>query len=84
MKTQAYPEYVAILYAAKASGKPVKWQGTRSEAFLSDNQARDGVMNGTMAFDADGKIQAFRVDMIAAMGGYLSSHGPSAAGTRLL
>ena len=79
MKTQAYPEYVAILYAAKASGKPVKWQGTRSEAFLSDNQARDGVMNGTMAFDADGKIQAFRVDMIAAMGGYLSSHGPSAA-----
>jgi aerobic carbon-monoxide dehydrogenase large subunit len=79
MKTQAYPEYVAILFAAKATGKPVKWQGTRSEAFLADNQARDGVMNGAMAFDADGKIQAFRVDMIAAMGGYLSSHGPAAA-----
>ena len=79
MKTQAYPEYVAILFAAKACGKPVKWQGTRSEAFLADNQARDGVMHGTMAFDADGKMQAFRVDMIAAMGGYLSSHGPAAA-----
>jgi len=79
MKTQAYPEYVAILFAAKAIGKPVKWQGTRSEAFLADNQARDGVMNGAMAFDTDGKIQAFRVDMIAAMGGYLSSHGPAAA-----
>ncbi|MEP4378545.1 MAG: xanthine dehydrogenase family protein molybdopterin-binding subunit [Alphaproteobacteria bacterium] len=79
MKTQAYPEYVAILFAAKATGRPVKWQGSRSEAFLADNQARDGVMNGTMAFDADGRIQGFRVDMIAAMGGYLSSHGPAAA-----
>jgi carbon-monoxide dehydrogenase large subunit len=79
MKTQAYPEYVAILFAAKATGKPIKWQGTRSESFLADNQARDGVMNGAMAFDADGKIQGFRVDMIASMGGYLSSHGPAAA-----
>ncbi len=79
MKTQAYPEYVAILFAAKATGKPVKWQGTRSEAFLADNQARDGVMNGAIAFDENGKIQAFRVDMIASMGGYLSSHGPAAA-----
>ena len=79
MKTQAYPEYVAILFASKMTGKPVKWQGTRSEAFLADNQARDGVMNGAMAFDENGKIQAFRVDMIASMGGYLSSHGPAAA-----
>ncbi|MBS28041.1 MAG: carbon monoxide dehydrogenase, partial [Alphaproteobacteria bacterium] len=79
MKTQAYPEYVAILFAAKQTGQPVKWQGSRSEAFLADNQARDGVMNGTMAFNADGKILGFRVDMIAAMGGYLSSHGPAAA-----
>jgi carbon-monoxide dehydrogenase large subunit len=79
MKTQAYPEYVAILFASKMTCKPVKWQGTRSEAFLADNQARDGVMNGAMAFDENGRIQAFRVDMIASMGGYLSSHGPAAA-----
>ena len=79
MKTQAYPEYVACLFAAKAIGRPVKWQGSRSEAFLGDNQARDGVINGELAFDADGKILGMRVDMIAAMGGYLSSHGPAAA-----
>ncbi len=79
MKTQAYPEYVACLFAAKALDRPVKWQGTRSEAFLADNQARDGVMNGEMAFDGNGKILGMRVDMIAAMGGYLSSHGPAAA-----
>ena len=79
MKTQAYPEHVACLFAAKATGRPVKWQGTRSEAFLSDNQARDGVINGELAFDENGKILGMRVDMIAAMGGYLSSHGPAAA-----
>jgi carbon-monoxide dehydrogenase large subunit len=79
MKTQAYPEHVACLFAAKAVGRPVKWQGTRSEAFLSDNQARDGVLNGELAFDENGKIVGMRVDMIAAMGGYLSSHGPAAA-----
>ncbi|MFT5180305.1 MAG: carbon-monoxide dehydrogenase large subunit [Alphaproteobacteria bacterium] len=79
MKTQAYPEYVACLFAAKALGRPVKWQGSRSEAFLGDNQARDGVINGELAFDENGKILGMRVDMIAAMGGYLSSHGPAAA-----
>ena len=79
MKTQAYPEHVACLFAAKAVGRPVKWQGSRSEAFLADNQARDGVINGELAFDENGRILGMRVDMIAAMGGYLSSHGPAAA-----
>ncbi|CAN0487570.1 unnamed protein product, partial [Discosporangium mesarthrocarpum] len=79
IKTQPYPEYVAILFAARALGRPVKWRGTRGEGFLSDNQARDGVMTGEMAFDGDGHVLALRVDLIAAMGGYLSSHGPSAA-----
>ena len=79
IKTQPYPEYVAILFAARALGRPVKWRGTRSEGFLSDNQARDGVLTGEMAFDAEGHILALRVDLLAAMGGYLSTHGPSAA-----
>jgi carbon-monoxide dehydrogenase large subunit len=83
MKTQPYPEYVACLFAARELGRPVKWQGTRSEAFLSDNQARDGVLTGEMAFDADGTILGLRVDLVAGMGGYLSSHGPAAATTNV-
>ncbi|MEK9661392.1 MAG: xanthine dehydrogenase family protein molybdopterin-binding subunit, partial [Alphaproteobacteria bacterium] len=83
MKTQPYPEYVACLFAARELGRPVKWQGTRSEGFLSDNQARDGVLTGEMAFDADGHILGLRVDLIAGMGGYLSSHGPAAATTNV-
>jgi len=79
VKTQPYPEYVAILFAARELGRPVKWRGTRGEGFLADNQARDGVLTGEMAFDGEGNVLALRVDLIAAMGGYLSSHGPSAA-----
>ena len=36
MKTTVYPEYVAALVGAKKLGRPVHWQSTRSEAFVSD------------------------------------------------
>jgi carbon-monoxide dehydrogenase large subunit len=41
MKTPPYPEYAAVLVAARQLGRPVHWQSTRSEAFVSDTQARD-------------------------------------------
>ena len=83
MKTQPYPEHVACLFAARALGRPVKWQGTRSEGFLGDNQARDGVITGELAFDADGNILALKVDLLASMGAYLSAHGAAAATTNV-
>ena len=41
VRFNAYPEYGALLFAAKKLGRPVKWIGTRSEVFLADEQARD-------------------------------------------
>jgi len=41
LKTGPYPEYIAQMVAAKKLGRPVHWMSGRSEAFLSDNQARD-------------------------------------------
>ena len=41
MKTPPYPEYPALLVAARTVARPVQWQSTRSEAFLTDTQARD-------------------------------------------
>jgi len=43
MKTTVYPEYIALLLAARKLGRPVHWQSTRSEAFVTDCQARDTV-----------------------------------------
>ena len=36
----AYPEYCALMLAAKTLGKPVKWVGSRSETFVSDHHGR--------------------------------------------
>jgi carbon-monoxide dehydrogenase large subunit len=36
MKTPVYPEYPALLIAARQLGRPVQWQSTRSEAFVTD------------------------------------------------
>jgi CO/xanthine dehydrogenase Mo-binding subunit len=41
LKTGPYPEYVAQLIAAKKLKRAIHWMSGRSEAFLSDNQARD-------------------------------------------
>ncbi|HTE14318.1 MAG TPA: xanthine dehydrogenase family protein, partial [Burkholderiales bacterium] len=76
-RTPAYPEYVALMIAAKALGKPVKWVSSRVEAFLTDNHGRGNIADGELAMDRDGKFVAFRLNWIADMGAYLS---PGSAG----
>ena len=75
MKAPAYPEYVALLAAAKRVGRPVHWMSTRSEAFLSDQQARDTITDAALALDGEGRFLALRVTVLAAMGAYVTSHG---------
>jgi carbon-monoxide dehydrogenase large subunit len=71
VRFNAYPEYGALLYAAKKLGRPVKWVGTRSEVFLGDEQARDIVHTGEMALDANGRILGMRFDYLCNMGAYV-------------
>ena len=61
MKTPVYPEYPALLVAARKLGRPVHWQSTRSEAFVTDTQARDTVTEAELAIDEKGKFLALRV-----------------------
>jgi carbon-monoxide dehydrogenase large subunit len=75
MKTPAYPEYIGLLAAAKLTGRAVHWMSTRSESFMSDNQARDTVTEAALPLDAKGKFLALRVHHLAGMGGYMTSHG---------
>jgi carbon-monoxide dehydrogenase large subunit len=71
-----YPEYCAALLAAKQLGRPVKWVGTRSEVFLSDEQARDVVSRAELALDAAGRFLGIRLHFIANLGAYLCPTGP--------
>ena len=63
-------EYPLLLWAARRCGRPVKWQGSRSDTFLSDYHARDIYTEGEMAFDADGRIAAARIDYLGNLGAY--------------
>ncbi|MGE3986543.1 xanthine dehydrogenase family protein molybdopterin-binding subunit [Pseudorhodoplanes sp.] len=74
MKAQTYPEYGAILYAARKTGRPVKWCNSRVESFLSDSHGRDGILEGEMAFDADGNILALRVCNRVGIGPYTTQY----------
>ncbi len=76
-KEQPYPEDVALLHAARVLGRPVKWQATRSENLLSDNHARDAVIDCALALDADGQFLALRADILASMGAYFGCNGPN-------
>ena len=51
-RTNTYPEQVAVLFAARRLGRPVKWTSDRSEAFLTDYQGRDFVTEAKLALDA--------------------------------
>jgi carbon-monoxide dehydrogenase large subunit len=75
MKTPPYPEYPALLIAARQLGRPVQWQSTRSEAFVTDTQARDTVTEAELAIDEKGKFLALRVRHLCNQGAYVSTAG---------
>ena len=72
-----YGEETALVWASKRVGRPIKWTGERSEAFLSDAHGRDHVTHAELALDKDGKFLGLHVKTIASMGSYLSTFGSS-------
>jgi aerobic carbon-monoxide dehydrogenase large subunit len=72
-----YPEDVALTWASKKVGRPIKWTAERSEAFLSDAHGRDHVTQAELALDKDGKFIGMRVHTTANMGAYLSTFASS-------
>jgi len=77
MKNVSYPEYVCILHAAKALGRPVKWTDERSTSFLSDSHGRAQKIHCELALDADGKFLAVKVSGYGNLGAYITGVAPS-------
>jgi carbon-monoxide dehydrogenase large subunit len=75
MKTPVYPEYLALLVAAKKTGRPVHWMSTRSEAFMTDTQARDTYTESELALDEKGKFLALRMKHLCGQGAYVTPAG---------
>jgi carbon-monoxide dehydrogenase large subunit len=76
MKIFLYPESVAVLWASKRLGRPVKWVNDRSDSFMSDAQARDHITTVSAALDKDCRIIGLKAETLANMGGYLSNFAP--------
>ena len=72
MKGWCYPEYVPMLHAARALGKPIHWVSTRSEAFVSDNQGRDSFWSAQLALSKRGRFLGLRVDCLGNVGAYIT------------
>ena len=49
MKAAVFPEYVCLLHAARALGRPVKWTDERSGSFVSDSHGRNHDVAGELA-----------------------------------
>jgi len=74
-RSNAEPEYGAVLLAARRLGRPVRWSGTRSEGFLSDSQGRANDFDGEIALDRDGRFLALRFRILSNLGAYLTATG---------
>lgn len=83
-RNMLYPEFAIVCWAAKRIGQPVKWLGTRSEAFISDYQARDLRTHAALALDKNGKFLAVRAELIGNLGSHTVSFVPLSNGPRLL
>ena len=76
MKSAPFPEYVCVLHAARALGRPVKWTDERSGSFVSDSHGRDHDLTAELALDADGTFLALRITNFGNMGGFLAQVAP--------
>jgi aerobic carbon-monoxide dehydrogenase large subunit len=83
-RTNLYVEQLAVVWAAQVVGRPVKWTGERSEAFLSDYQGRDAVVHASMALAPDGRILALNYEWLGNVGAHPVSYVPMANGTRVM
>ncbi|HEY1363234.1 MAG TPA: molybdopterin cofactor-binding domain-containing protein, partial [Xanthobacteraceae bacterium] len=75
LRGSVYPEIILMLWAARRVGRPVKWAQSRSEAYISDDDARDNIVDAALALDCDGKFLAVKIRSFANLGAYVSFRG---------
>ncbi|WP_432839597.1 xanthine dehydrogenase family protein molybdopterin-binding subunit [Dactylosporangium sp. CA-092794] len=69
-KSETWPEYLAVVAAARRLGRPVRWIEDRAESLAGPPHGRGQNQRTRMAADADGKILAYELHIDADVGGY--------------
>lgn len=83
-RTAIYAEQVAVAWAARRIGRPVKWTCDRSEAFVSDYQGRDQLIRATMGLSRDGRVLALDYDWIGNLGAHTVAFVSMGNGSRIV
>jgi carbon-monoxide dehydrogenase large subunit len=78
-----YPEQLAVVWASRRVGRPVKWTSDRNEAFLTDYTARDVVTRARLAFNRRGRMLALALELTGNTGAHTVSYVPLGNGYRV-
>ncbi len=81
VKNPLYAEYIAVLWAARRLGCPVRWASSHGEDFVSTAHGRDNLTHARLGLDAAGRFLALEVDIIANLGAGMSTGGPGSSTT---
>ncbi|HWC87009.1 MAG TPA: xanthine dehydrogenase family protein molybdopterin-binding subunit [Solirubrobacteraceae bacterium] len=76
-KLQFCAEEVAVSWASRKLGRPVKWTETRAEHMATCHHGRDQIAYARMGATQDGKITALHVKIIADFGAYFGMLTPT-------
>ena len=79
VRGEFYPEDFLIPFAARLTGRPVKWIEDRREHLLATNHARDVGCELEIACDRSGTILALRGHAKADVGAYIRTNGATGA-----
>jgi aerobic carbon-monoxide dehydrogenase large subunit len=69
-KIGAYPEEVLLGWLAKQVGRPVRWTETRSENMVAMGQGRAQWQSVKLGGSRDGKVSAYRINVVQDAGAY--------------
>jgi aerobic carbon-monoxide dehydrogenase large subunit len=69
-KFGADPEAVLVGWAARRFARPVRWVETRSENMVAMTHGRGQVQTVTIGGDRDGRVTAYRLDIVQDSGAY--------------
>ena len=70
LKCMVFPEEIAVPYAARALGRPVKWVEDRVENLTASAHARDARDDLEIAFNAEGEFIALKAHVTIDSGAY--------------
>ncbi|WP_250008244.1 xanthine dehydrogenase family protein molybdopterin-binding subunit [Actinoplanes sp. M2I2] len=69
-KSETWPEYLAVVAAARRLNRPVRWLEDRAEALTGPPHGRGQNQRVRLAADADGRMLAYELHIDADVGGY--------------